>query len=184
MTPDTTHHGPQPTEAQPGVLVHPGADLNSAVGHWLLGAADKSDQARQEWAGAARAAMLRCGILFDSIRLSSDVVRAVAGTAEPEKIDAFLADCLNGGPVIRDTYRDRHYLLVLAGTAQRWNVPGVDCLGRGRYLAVPAPGETDPHTAFLAYWSVPMAVPGELCDSQDVARLVAVGRQHKGEVTQ
>ncbi|MFI8832556.1 hypothetical protein ACIGPN_16145 [Streptomyces afghaniensis] len=135
---------------------------------------------------------LRCGVLFAAISVPGRLVRATAETGKPEQVDAFLAEALHGGPVIYNR-TDHYYALTHPHVAGRWRTPPdahtrhggrrLHCLGDDRYLGVPAPGEIDPCTAFIAYWSVPVAAPGELCDPVTVLRVFDVGDYLCGEAS-
>ncbi|MER7404068.1 hypothetical protein ABT373_16630 [Streptomyces sp. NPDC000070] len=135
---------------------------------------------------------LRCGVLFAAISVPGNLVRAKAEAGKPEQVDAFLAETLQGGPVIYNR-TDHYYALTSPSIAARWQTPPdayvrfggqrLGCLGDDRYLGVPAPGESDPCTAFIAYWSVPVAAPGELCDSITVLRVFNVGDHLCGEAS-
>ncbi|GGK63639.1 hypothetical protein [Streptomyces flaveus] len=165
-----------PVEPEPGVLVHTRADRELAIVHWLLAAAGRHTEARMQWAEHG-IALLRCGTLFSAIRIPEVIVHAAAGTEEADKVDAYLAEALLQGPVIRDPRQGRYYALVPASTAARWRAPDTDCLGRGWHLGVPRPGvNRDAPDVWCPYWSVPMPSPGELCSAGAVAQLVATGR--------
>jgi hypothetical protein len=158
------------------VLVHAHADRELAVGHWLLAAADRRNEARMQW-GEHGITLLRCGTLFSAVRIPEGIVHAAAGTGEAAGVDAYLAMALLQGPVIHDPRQGRYYALVPASTAARWRAPGTDCLGRGWHLGVPRPDvNQDASDVWCPYWSVPMPSPGELCLPGAVAQLVVTGR--------
>ncbi|WP_225859715.1 hypothetical protein [Streptomyces albicerus] len=160
---------------QPQALVHLRADRELAAGHWLLSAHPTPGPAREAWSKPSGIVVLPLGTLFSAVRIPNDVVHSAAGSGESSAVDAFLADCLSGGPVIRDPTGCRYYALVPAST-QHSSIPGADCLGRGTYLGVPRLDQVELDArGWRSYWSVPMASPGELCDPRDVARLVLEG---------
>ncbi|WP_018569273.1 hypothetical protein [Streptomyces sp. PsTaAH-124] len=171
-----------PAEAQPGVLVHPAADRRLATEHWLLSTRPDSRQARLEWAEYGGAA-LPLGTLFSAVRIPAALVHALAASTEWDAVDAFLAEALDGGPVICDPRWSAYYALVPASVpvtwrpdTYGWRSQDVECLGRGTYLGVPALTATTfrDHGPGL-YWSVPMESPAELCAPLTVARLIAAG---------
>ncbi|MEV6164384.1 hypothetical protein AB0L71_21090 [Streptomyces sp. NPDC052052] len=154
-------------------------DRESVVGDWLLGAAPDLDEARTEWATTG-IALLRCGGAFTAVRIQADIVQAAAGTEDPERVDAFLAEALHGGPVFIDRSSRRYYALVPASTSRlpQWAgcaVPGAECLGSGCFLGVPCLQRTEPEES-RCYWCVPMSGPGALCSPDAVSQLVAYGR--------
>ncbi|MEV0642976.1 hypothetical protein AB0I77_50375 [Streptomyces sp. NPDC050619] len=96
-------------------------------------------------------------------RISAGLVRVAAGTDNSEKIDAFLTEVSQGGPVFMDRYTGRYYVLVPASTGQRreWTSrrdPEAEFLGRGCFLGVPRTDATMPERV-RSYWCVPMDVP-------------------------
>ncbi len=173
-----------PAEAGAGALVHSRKDRELAVGTWLLAAAQDIKLARIQWQESG-IALLRCGGLFGAIRLSADLVRAAAGTDNTQKIDAFLAEALHGGPVFIDLYAQRYYVLVpvsagqLPGWAARRDLEA-EFLGRGCFLGVPRPENTEPE-GVRSYWCVPMNGPGNLTGSHAVAQLLAVARFRRAQ---
>lgn len=168
-----------PVQTGAGVLVHSRQDREVAVGTWLLAAAQDMNQARTQWQESG-IALLRCGGLFGAIRISADLVRTAAGTDNSRKIDAFLAEALQGGPVFVDLYAQRYYVLVpvSAGRRYEWAVrrdPEAEFLGRGCFLGVPRPDRTEPE-GVRSYWCVPMDGPGDLAVPDAVSQLLAVAR--------
>ncbi|MER8220356.1 hypothetical protein ABTZ58_07110 [Streptomyces sp. NPDC094143] len=176
-------HVLKPVETHPGVLVHPTADRRLAAGHWLLSTlpAPQRAMARQEWR-CHEVAMLPLGGLFSAVRLPGRMVAAVAGRSETAALDAFLAQALDGGPVICDPHFSRYYALVPASMPRTWHkavddwrTRDVDCLGRGTYLGVPRPDAVQDARGRASYWAVPMDSPATLCAPMVVARLIAAG---------
>lgn len=177
-----------PVELEPGVRVHTGSDRRLAIEHWLLSAAPARDRARREWQEAGMA-MLPLGTLFSAVRIPEKLVAAIVGRASHEEVDAFLADALEGGPVICDPRQRRYYALVpgsmptkWTAAAVEWTALGVECQGHGWYLGVPPVDAVDLHPGtWASYWSVPMPSPGELCAPLAVARLLAAGARRMAE---
>lgn len=173
----------RPVDAGPGILVHPSADRQLAVEHWLACAHPNPRQARREW-GESGSALLPLGILFSAVRIPGPMVTALThGWTDPAKVDRWLAHTLESGPVICDWRFNRYYALVPASMPTTWkqqfddwHVDDVDCLGRDTYLAVPGVTATeyDPQR-YDGYWAVPMASPAQLCEPLVVARMVAAG---------
>ncbi|MFM9563233.1 MULTISPECIES: hypothetical protein [Streptomyces] len=188
MTSNTGPRALRPIEQHPGVLVHSSADRQLAVEQWLLATHAAPDRARMEWQ-QANVALLPLGTLLSAVRIPAPMVVAVAGSEDPEALDAFLDQALDGGPVICDPGGRRYYALV-PGTmperwrnaAEEWRTLGVDCLGRDTYLGVPTVWAVgfDPQT-MASYWSVPMPSAGELCEPLAVARLIAAGQSRLAE---
>ncbi|WP_405710147.1 MULTISPECIES: hypothetical protein [unclassified Streptomyces] len=159
------------------VFVHSRRDRELAVGHWLLSAAPDMNEARDQWARTG-IALLRCGGVFTAVRIQADIVQAAAGTEEPDLVDAFLGEALQGGPVFIDMSSRRYYVLVPVSTpAGRW-VPGVESLGSGSFLGVPRPQRTELEES-RSYWCVPMDGPGTLCSLDAVWKLIAYGRHQQ-----
>lgn len=150
------------------------ADRLLAVEQFFLAAAQDSTTARDHWT-VGRTVLVRCGGLFTAVRIPGDIVRAAARSEDRTKVDAYLADALQGGPVFTEAGLSRYYVLVPAGTTARWRIPGGECLERGTYLGVPAPGRAQFEEGF-GYWPVPMDSAGELCDPVLVRDLVLLGR--------
>lgn len=190
MTVEHTRRALRPVPTGPGVLVHPGADRRMAAEHWLASAHPRPAQARQEWTRDG-VALLPLGTLLSAVRLPGELVLAVAGCRAPSPhVDEFLAEVLDGGPVICDPRGLRYYALVPASmprtwhmAAEEWRADDVDCLGRHCHLGVPRLDRTelDPDT-YGPYWSVPMASAAALCAPLNVARLIAAAvHQRRGE---
>lgn len=183
-----TDHRPralQPVEAEPGVLIHPTADRRLAAEHWLLSTlpGPGRDRARMEWRELG-IAMLPLGGIVSAIRIPGRLIHAIAATEEPAALADFLADALDGGPVICDRHGPRYYALVPGSTprtwkeaAKEWRGQDVEVLGRETVLGVPQVGADDPTVPGVdSYWAVPMASAGVLCRPLAVARLIAAGR--------
>ncbi|MGW7410560.1 hypothetical protein ACWGI9_44045 [Streptomyces sp. NPDC054833] len=182
----------QPVQAAPGVLIHTGANRRLATEHWLLASHPAPQQARQEWQ-EHKVALLPLGTLFCAVRIPGRVVFAVAGTEEPEDIDDFLEDVLDGGPVICDPHGRRYYALVPAGMPHTWHQAAyewrtrldVELLGHGTYLGVPSLDETDFNPRSCpSYWAVPMPSAATLCTPFKTARLLTTAHHQLAEEPQ
>lgn len=185
------HHTPQVpalrlVEAEPEALVHPTADRRLAVEQWLLEAAKDPQHTRQWWREHG-VALLPLGTLFSAVRIPGRLIVALTASTEPDGIDAFLGQVLDG-PVICDPRGPRYYALVPTSmpTSWRkavddWRAVTVDTLGRGTHLGVPRVDATRAVWRPLgggrrtvdSYWSVPMSSAGVLCAPLNVARLIA-----------
>lgn len=186
---------PKPLEPQPGVLIHPAADRRLAAEHWLLSTlpAAGRERARIEWREQGLA-MLPLGTLFSAIRLPARLVAAITGPLTLAETDAFLADALDGGPVICDPHGPRYYALVPASVprtwrdaADEWRDADADVLGRDTLLGVPRLDVTELNPLSRAsYWSVPMESMGMLCAPLKAARLIAAAQAvlEQAELTQ
>ncbi|MFF4501628.1 hypothetical protein [Streptomyces sp. NPDC001401] len=172
--PDTAHH----IEAHPGTLTRTRADRHLAAGHWLLSAAEDTQQARKEWADNG-ITLLRCGTLFTAVRLTAALVHAATDSDDLRDVNAYLRQALLGGPVFADTRWHLYYALVPEGTDRYppWSYRSDDaeCLGPNAYLGVPDPTHTDPGAGF-SHWCVPPHDPETLCSPDAVAQLLRDGR--------
>lgn len=160
------------------VIVHTAADRQLAVRHWLLAALDETgrDRARAEW-DSHGTAFFRLGLRFSAVRFHARLVHGVAGTDALEGSDAYLAEALDGGPVICDPYSWHYYALLPPSAVDRLNYPGgkwgVGRLGRESFLGVPRVERTEIHPGdHASYWAVSMPSAGELCDPGLVTRLL------------
>ncbi|MEU0181384.1 hypothetical protein ABZ312_09365 [Streptomyces sp. NPDC006207] len=144
-----------------------------AVAHWLLQAAERGIR-RAVWEERGLI-MLECGTLFSVVRIPAGFVEGAARSRQPEEIDGYLAEALDGGPVVVDRISERYYALVPGSTARRWDVAGTVCLGRNSCLGVPYPDRTQPRVG-RPYWSVPMDSAGDLCVPGLVTRVIEAGR--------
>ena len=179
----------RPVQAEPGVLVHPGADRRLATEHWLLSTLTehKRAAARIEWKERG-ATLLPMGTLMSAIRLPASLVLAAVGGAFPSgEVDRILAQILDGGPVICDPGNRRYYAMVPASVPRTWTdaledwrAQEVDCLGRGTGLVVPRLNLTSYQGNHALYWSVPMPSMATLCAPLSVARLIAAGVHELG----
>lgn len=164
--------------------MHTDSDRRLAIEDWLLSTAPVRDRARTEWKDSG-VALLRLGTLFSAIRIPQTLVFAIVGRVSYKEADEFLADALDGGPVICDPHRYRYYALVPGSMPEKWAAAAADwrdldveCLGRETYLGVPRVDAVDLNpAAWASYWSVPMPSAGELCPPLAVARLLAAGKR-------
>ncbi|WP_405505944.1 hypothetical protein [Streptomyces purpurascens] len=184
MNSDHSHPALRPIEAAPGVLIHPTADRRLASEHWLLATlpAPSRDRARLEW-DQHQVTLLPLGTLFSAVRIPGRLLVALTGITEAPKLDQFLRETLDGGPVICDPRFRRYYALVPASMPRTWyqalddwRAMDVDCLGRGSYLGVPRVDAVQWTRPRATYWSAPMDLPSALCSPVEVARLIAAGR--------
>lgn len=164
-----------------GLLVRLGTQRQLSVSEWLLAAAAVDiKHARVDWADRG-IALMRCGSIFAAVRIPAEMVHAAAGAEDRDRIDIFLGEVLEGGPVFIDASSQRYYVLVHVSTEGFLDeigalAPDVEWLGSGTYLGVPDPMR---HTqgGIRSYWCVPMYGPGVLCSPNAVARLIALGRR-------
>lgn len=146
------------------------------TGQWLLTAAEDRDAARGQWQEPG-VALLACGGVFGAVRAPAHLVWAAAGTDDLVRVDAHLQRWFDGGAVFMDLCSVQYYFLAPASTVRRAmgrEYPGVEYLGHGCYLGVPAPCLTQPRGR--SYWCVPMDGPGELCYPDEVEQLLRKGR--------
>lgn len=185
MNSDHSHLALRPTEAAPGLIIHPTVDRRLASEHWLLATlpAPSRERARLEW-DQHQVTLLPLGTLFSAVRTPGRLLVALTGITEPPELDQFLRETLDGGPVICDPRFRRYYALVPASmprtwhqTLDDWRAVGVDCLGRGSYLGVPRVDAVQGTRPRATYWSAPMDSLSRLCSPVEVARLIAAGRR-------
>ncbi|MGW6912086.1 hypothetical protein [Streptomyces sp. NPDC054940] len=155
------------------------------TGGWLLSAHPSPPRARLEWQ-EHKVALLPLGTLFSAVRTPGRLVFELVGAEEPDEVDPFLDDALDGGPIICDPHQRRYYALLPASTPRNWRTLaqdwqaqlGVDILDRGTYLGVPQLSETEANTRSCAsYWAVPMLSAAMLCSPLKVAELLATVRR-------
>ncbi|MEU2738022.1 hypothetical protein ABZ656_22280 [Streptomyces sp. NPDC007095] len=170
-----------PMEAASGVMVHPGQDRDLAVEHWLCCASQAPKEARQAWRDEGTP-LLRCGILFTAVSLPGYLIHSVAGSTEPAEVDAFLAQALEGGPVIASGGLMRYWALVPPSAVDGWTDPASECLAPGTFLGVP-PIHRKRHQPGLSYWSVAINSPAILCSAGLVSRLSRMGQtRHRAQL--
>lgn len=150
------------------------AQRESAVEDWLLKAAPDRRQALTEWAEDGITA-LECGREFSAVRIPAELIYAAAQGREPEAVDDYLHQALQGGPIFAGRYWHQYYALVRPGVAARWEHRGVSLLDRDVQLGVPHPALIR-CTPGHPYWCVPLTGPGSVCETQTVAQLLDVGR--------
>ncbi|MGW6542400.1 hypothetical protein ACWGBH_06030 [Streptomyces massasporeus] len=152
--------------------------------HWLLASlpAPSRDRARLEW-DQHQVTLLPLGTLFSAVRIPGGLLVALTGITEAPKLDQFLRETLDCGPVICDPRFGRYYALAPASMPSTWHqalddwrAMDVDCLGCGSYLGVPRVDAVQGTRSRATYWSAPMGSPSRLCSPAEVARLIAAGR--------
>ncbi|GGZ80185.1 hypothetical protein ACFOOM_07500 [Streptomyces echinoruber] len=161
--------------------MHTAADRRLAVSHWLQSAHPSPEDVRREWSEPDGVALLPLGTLLSAVRIPYDLVDAIAACGHRQCANEVLDHTLDGGPVICDPRSRRYYALVPASAPRRLAPAaavlaraGVECLSRGTYLGVPRVDALE-MTTWQSYWAVPMPSPGELCEPQRVADLIAHG---------
>ena len=146
-----------------------------AVAEWLLISAVDLNEAVADWRSTG-VAVMRCGGVLAALRLPGRLVHAAAGADEPSAVASYLADALQGGPVIVSSNGDQYYALVPPSAAELRLPPDVECLGRSWLFYVPRPDLNDPaQHARSSYWAVPMDGPGSLCQPEAVVQVAAAG---------
>lgn len=150
------------------------SDTDTAIANWLACTLDVPAVARQEWQDDA-VAMLPLGGLFDAVRMPAVTVHAAAGSDDWAFVARFLAEILDGGPVVHDPF-SWYYALVPPQTTETWRSPFATCIGRGAWLGVPRTSRTTLETS-APYWSVPMQGAGDLNSPQGVAELIRIGHE-------
>ncbi|AYG83151.1 hypothetical protein DWB77_05347 [Streptomyces hundungensis] len=148
------------------------ADRDAAVAVWLADSLNRPAGAREQWE-EYHLAVLALGRRFSAVRLADDLVYAVAATAGPVTATAALRRLR--GPVIHDVRGHRFYALVPPSPPSQSLGPYATYLGLGNYIGVPRVGDAEPVERLAAYWVVPMATPGALCDPMQLADLIETG---------
>lgn len=160
-----------------GGFEHRREDREADVRSWLLRSADCAAAARKEWEESG-IALLRVGVHFSAVRVSADLVHAVASTDEPTQAGKFLDHALHGGSVFVDQHRRSYYVLVPPSGAIRYFgrrfAPAVEALGANVYIGVPRPEFNSPEDHF-SHWVVPIDGPGDLCPDEALWQLVVQG---------
>src|SRR3954451_18497291 len=96
------------------------APPEEAVVEWLLTFAVWDEQrAVEEWA-AEGLTLMRCGGKFCAIRVPVPLVEAAADSRIPAEVDAYLAEAVQGAPVIRCNTGQWVYVLVRSSVAKWW----------------------------------------------------------------
>lgn len=160
-----------------------GLAVAGSAEHWLLAALDAKgrDDARAQWRNG-ECVLMPVGDLFSAVRLPQELILGHTGSQwDPVAADRIVAQAFDSGPVICDPCRiARWYALVPAATSvwhtdnDDWPAAGVIPLGLGSYISVPPVDATayDPRTE-APYWSMPLTLPGALCEPGHVDRLIA-----------
>ncbi|MFJ5227854.1 hypothetical protein [Streptomyces sp. NPDC088400] len=144
-----------------------------AVSRWLTSTTRHPDIAEKDWA-AGRPAILRTGILYDTVRMPQELVHAAVGSTVPDSVSVALAEALDG-PVVCHPGQ-WYYALVSPGTCEVWRSPVAAARGRGGWLAIPRVDRTEP-APVDPYWAVPVERIDRLCTPAAVSELLRVGRE-------
>ncbi|MEV6548960.1 DUF6415 family natural product biosynthesis protein [Streptomyces sp. NPDC051597] len=144
------------------------------IAQWLASALDTPSKA---WLGWERGgtAMPPTGRAFDAVRISAEIIHAVAQSGHPDVVRPCL-DRLVDGPVIHDAYGVgvSYYVLVPVGARIEHTGTDAPVLAHGTYVGVP-----DVHRTARPgpYWLLPPRGVGDLCTPTGVGRLIRLGRQ-------
>ncbi|MFE3992049.1 hypothetical protein ACFXPW_10260 [Streptomyces goshikiensis] len=146
----------------------------TSLAEWLAASHPNPKDVWAEWVGRG-VAVLPLGTLFGAVRIPEAVVHAAVESAEPKRVNAVLADRLEG-PVIHDGRGRAYYPLVRTEARLDWgtSVPGVELLAPATLLGVPALNLRRYTPAAPIYWAVAGYSPRH-CESSAVALLVRVG---------
>lgn len=144
-----------------------------AVAAWLADSLNQPESAREQWADC-RLAVLALGKQFSAVRISSELVYAVAASHRDLTTASMVLHSLDG-PVIHDPRGRRFYALVPPSSPGPDLGPHATYLGLGHYIGVPRVGDSEPDERLASYWAVPMTSPGALCYPVRVADLAATG---------
>ncbi|MFQ6144625.1 DUF6415 family natural product biosynthesis protein [Streptomyces seoulensis] len=148
------------------------------ISGWLLSAAVRdADTASGAWA-EKDVMLLRCGVVFDAVRVPFDVVVAAAGAVGSAALEGFVNGALYGAPVFRSGCGRWLFVLCEPGGVRNWAAPGAEYWGEGRQLGVPRPDlvQRPGRGRGVACWVVPPVVVGRLGRAHAVSQLVAWGR--------
>lgn len=159
-----------------------GQAVAGSAEHWLLAALDAKDRddASAQWR-KGQCVLMPLGGLFSAVRLPQDLILGHHDRQwDPAVAEQVIAAAFGSGPVICDPCRiSRWYALVPAATpgwhtgTDNWRTADVIPLGLGSYISVPPVDATayDPRTE-APYWSMPLTLPGALCEPGHVDRLI------------
>lgn len=149
---------------------------------WLAGSDGRPEKVHAAWRKEG-VALLAIGGRFDVVRLPEPLVQAAVGTVGlgHSHTDFALGERLDG-PVIHDGHGRNYYPLVPPGTVHEWRspAPGVECLGRGTHVGIPAPDLFAYDPTHPVYWAAVGPMSG-YCDPSSVALLVRVGAARLAE---
>ncbi|WP_226967078.1 hypothetical protein [Streptomyces phaeolivaceus] len=165
-------------------------DLSAHVRSWLLAAAFEPEKAREQWAHGGLA-LIGCGGLLSTVRISTTLVYAAADTNITRDVDAFLSEALQNHPVFMDRHARWYYVLVPSSARRRpeWRSTGprhgsdIEFLGMGSYVGVPRPEAIDPD-AERSYWCVPVRVPGALADPDTVHQFLTFAVRRRAQAAE
>ncbi|MFI2434608.1 hypothetical protein [Streptomyces sp. NPDC018693] len=118
---------------------------------------------------------LSCGTLLTAVRIPGLFVHAAAQSNAPGEVDAFLAQALEGGPVIASVGLSRYYVLVPPIAAMKRLGHDTECLPAGHELGVP-PLTLATYQEGVSYWAVPPDSAGDLCDVDLAEKLARYGQ--------
>lgn len=147
---------------------------------WLANAADDRQTALSQWQTQGLTP-LACGRVFSAVRIPAHLVWAAVGTQNLKDADTHISWWFYTCAVFMGLHRLHYYALVGPTVPWRWSnqeLPGVEYLGRGNYLSVPAPWLTEPKGR--AYWCR-LESPGELCYTDEVVDLIRNGLAARSE---
>jgi hypothetical protein len=123
----------------------------ATAAEWLAAAHTSPQRVYKEWL-EQRFVLFPLGRRWDVVKLPAPDAHTVRGLLDKPGVN---------GPILHDPRRRALYILVPAGTATGWALPGTTCLGTGSYLGVPAPSHTAP-TGY--HWAIPPDGTGQLTD--------------------
>lgn len=152
---------------------------------WLASSHAQPEQVRTAWREHG-IAVLPIGSLFDAIRLPEELVHAAVGDrALGQAHTDFALGVHLEGPAIHDGHGKNYYAIVPAGTVHEWRSTalGVECLGRGTHLGVPALNIIEYQPTHPVYWAAVDPRPGH-CDPASVALLVRIGAARLSEASE
>lgn len=133
------------------------AAQREAVATWLADSLSRPADARKQWSDF-HLAVLALGGRFSAVRLTDDLVYAVAAAAGPVTASEALGRLR--GPVIHDIQGRRFYALVPPSPPPPSLGPYAAHLGLGHFVGVPRVGDNEPDEHLAGYWAVPMSAPG------------------------
>ncbi|WP_405898117.1 hypothetical protein OG242_11840 [Streptomyces sp. NBC_00727] len=165
-------------------MVHLRRERELAAGHWLLSAAPKLSESRDEWQKKGTT-WLRPGFLFGAVAIRASLVHAALGLDDPLACRGPLAEHLDACPVFYSpdqfSREGAYTVLVTASTAMGWRSIGSVPHDYRALLLVPSPHLTEPQEDHSSpWWVVPLDGPGLLCSARPLVALVSAGRLAAG----